>query len=308
MDKDEIILKIKRFFYILSKKTKKLYKKLKRIIRKYIRMLVRHTKAGDYTILVYSILVLIVAIFLIVSIGKLIFGGGDSSKEKTEATTEEITTEANLISPEEEAKRNLALQCKDAYDKNKDLLVLVNQDNPVPENYDFEHHTLNSGFEIDKRMLDDLRALLEACNSFGFEYNIISAYRSKETQQELFDEEVAKYSDNLSEEEAKKEALKNVQLPGYSEHHLGLSIDITSVDTTSLENFNKNDMTNKWLMDNCHNYGFIVRYPEDKIDITGISFEPWHYRYVGKEVASIMKINKLSFEEFIDMVEYSKTF
>ncbi|MDD6400824.1 MAG: M15 family metallopeptidase [Lachnospiraceae bacterium] len=308
MDKDEIILKIKRFFYILSKKTKKLYKKLKRIIRKYIRMLVRHTKAGDYTILVYSILVLIVAIFLIVSIGKLIFGGGDSSKEKTEATTEEITTEANLISPEEEAKRNLALQCKDAYDKNKDLLVLVNQDNPVPENYDFEHHTLNSGFEIDKRMLDDLRALLEACNSSGFEYNIISAYRSKETQQELFDEEVAKYSDNLSEEEAKKEALKNVQLPGYSEHHLGLSIDITSVDTTSLENFNKNDMTNKWLMDNCHNYGFIVRYPEDKIDITGISFEPWHYRYVGKEVASIMKINKLSFEEFMDMVEYSKTF
>ena len=78
MDKDEIILKIKRFFYILSKKTKKLYKKLKRIIRKYIRMLVRHTKAGDYTILVYSILVLIVAIFLIVSIGKLIFGGGNS--------------------------------------------------------------------------------------------------------------------------------------------------------------------------------------------------------------------------------------
>ena len=101
----------------------------------------------------------------------------------------------------------------------------------------------------------------------------------------------------MSEEEAKKEAATRVAIPGTSEHHLGLAVDINSVETSF-----ENTKAFKWLQKNAENYGFVLRYPKDKKAITKIIYEPWHYRYVGVEHAKEMNRLGLCLEEYIDLL------
>ena len=117
-----------------------------------------------------------------------------------------------------------------------------------------------------------------------------------EEQQKIMDEKINEYEkQGYSAKEAKKRAEKYVAIPDTSEHQLGLSVDINA-DTDKCSS----EKVYQWLDENAYKYGFVKRYPEDKTDITGISNEPWHYRYVGTTVAKIMKEENLCLEEYLE--------
>jgi D-alanyl-D-alanine carboxypeptidase len=296
-----LISKIWEGLKLLGRFLKKLWKRFKRWFRRYIRMLVKHTRKGDYSILIYSILAVIAVVLVLVLI---IHGIGSVKKNKktttTEATSEEISTE----DPAVEAQNELISQAKAIYQNYSALLVLVNAEHPLDESYSFEHHTLNSGKDIDARALDDLRNMLNACNEAGNEYNIVSGYRDRESQQALVDEEVSKIvaAEGLSQEEATAKAYQTVQPAGCSEHETGFALDLTDINTYTLDDYVAEDATNQWLMSNSYQYGFILRYPTDKVAYTGIDYEPWHFRYVGVEAATFMHDNNLCLEEFYNLI------
>ena len=111
------------------------------------------------------------------------------------------------------------------------------------------------------------------------------------------DDRIRKYvSEGNTQEEAKKLAEEYVAVPGTSEHQLGLSVDINPENSSQ----ESKDKVYSWLAANAYTYGFIKRYPSDKVDITGISNEPWHYRYVGKTAAAEMQEKGLCLEEYLE--------
>ena len=128
-----------------------------------------------------------------------------------------------------------------------------------------------------------------AANEEGIYLIVNSSYRDFQTQEELYNE----YKESFGPAQADSVASR----PGYSEHQTGLSADIFSKDNTSTKTF-ANSNAYKWLVDNAYKYGFILRYPEGKENLTGYSFEAWHYRYVGKKVAKQVHDKNLTYEEY----------
>ena len=121
-------------------------------------------------------------------------------------------------------------------------------------------------------------------------------YRTAEQQQEIFDEKVQAYmNEGYSRKRAEETAKEWVALPGTSEHQLGIAVDINADKTKST-----NDEVYAWLAENAYNYGFILRYPQGKEDITGTSYEPWHFRYVGIEYAQVMYKEQICLEEYLE--------
>lgn len=130
---------------------------------------------------------------------------------------------------------------------------------------------------------------------------ICSSYRTYEKQSELYNEKVDYYKGlGYSEEESLKKAANWVAAPGTSEHQLGLAVDIVSLNYQMLNDDQENTKEQKWLMEHCHEYGFILRYPKDKIDITQVGYEPWHYRYVGYDAAKEITEKGLCLEEYLE--------
>lgn len=294
-------MSIGEFFWRLKKKIKKTFKKIRRFFKKYFRLLVRHTKAGDYSVLIYTIAflaLLILFISLIVSAIK-----PDNKKTDKNTTKQPIATTSDASTEATDPNAQLKEKALSLYNENQKLLILVNQDVALPENYEFETHTLNSGLIIDEQCYIDLYRMLKACNDSGYHYNIISAYRDKETQQGILEKNIQQYLDEgMSQEDAEKKTKETVQEVGHSEHETGLALDITDEETYLLtEDLEKNE-TVKWFMKNCYSYGFVLRYPKDKEDITKISYEPWHFRYVGEDVAKFMFDNNLCLEEFYKLI------
>jgi D-alanyl-D-alanine carboxypeptidase len=124
---------------------------------------------------------------------------------------------------------------------------------------------------------------------------VCSGYRTREVQQRLYDEEVKKYvRQGYTAQEAEELAKTWVAIPGTSEHEIGISVDINAMDERSTD-----QQVYEWLGQNSYKYGFILRYPQDKTDITGISHEPWHFRYVVKEAAEEIYTKGLCLEEYL---------
>lgn len=305
MDFEYILELIKYYLRKFFKRCKKLFKKSKKLFRKYIRMLVRHTKAKDYSILIYTILAFVSLILIIVLLFTVVRGVTKTIVNVvTPTTTEAPTTTELTLSPEEQAHIQLVEDAKLVYSQNSSCAILINVDNELPETYSFEHYTLKNGKEIDTRILPDFQTMLTDCNDAGFEYNIVSAYRDRAYQQNLVDAEKNKFmsEEGLSEEEAYAKALTTTQKPGCSEHEAGLAMDIRSAGSDELTTDLEADPTNAWLIENSYKYGFILRYPKTKIAITGIDYEPWHFRYVGIPIATFMHNNDLCLEEFYALV------
>lgn len=134
--------------------------------------------------------------------------------------------------------------------------------------------------------------------AYGLSPVICSAYRSWEKQNELFSNRVSSFiSQGYSRTEAEKEAGKVVAVPGTSEHQTGLALDIVDINNQHLDESQEQTPVQQWLMENSWKYGFILRYPNDKSDITGIIYEPWHYRYVGKKAAKEIYEQGICLEE-----------
>ena len=180
-------------------------------------------------------------------------------------------------------------------------LRLVNPWNPIPEDYDLTLTQLINGQAIDERCYPDLQDMMDDCRGAGLSPLICSSYRTRETQEELYENKVQRLiAEGYNEETARTEAGTAVAVPGTSEHQLGLAVDIVDMNNQNLDESQEDTSVQKWLMEHSWEYGWILRYPKDKSDITGIIYEPWHYRYVGKDAAREIHALGVCLEEYLD--------
>lgn len=176
-------------------------------------------------------------------------------------------------------------------------LILVNSNNAIPKDYKIELTQLSNGICVDTRIYPDLQNMFDDARKQGIYPVVSEGYRTHQQQQNIMDEKINAFIDEgYSEKDAKKLAEDWVALPGTSEHELGIALDINAdID------FCSDTEVYDWLANNAHNYGFILRYPSGKESITGIDYEPWHYRYVGKENASEIYSKQITLEEFLNV-------
>ena len=186
---------------------------------------------------------------------------------------------------------------------NGEELVLVNPWNYIPEDYTVELKIIESNYQVSAEAYDDLQLMLADCKSSGNKPIICSAYRTHEYQENLYNKKVKKLiSSGMKREQAEVEAGTVVAVPGTSEHQLGLALDIVDYYNSALDESQEKTKTQQWLMANSWQYGWILRYPNGKSDATGIIYEPWHYRYVGREIAAEIHKLGLCLEEYLDML------
>lgn len=220
--------------------------------------------------------------------------------EKTVAT--EVTEDDRTYEGEEkyETKKADAESQKEEGSSDGWSLILVNAQNPIPKSWSVSLKTLDNGQSIDERCYSDLQNMMDDCRACGLSPLICSSYRTWGKQESLFLDQVDKFrSLGYSQAEAEREAAKYNAVPGKSEHQLGLAVDIVDRGNQNLDESQENTEVQKWLMKNSWKYGFILRYPEGKSDITGIIYEPWHYRYVGKRAAKDIYKRQICLEEYL---------
>ena len=180
-------------------------------------------------------------------------------------------------------------------------LLLVNRDNPLPEDFSIPELTqLKYGHAIDSRAYPSLQAMLDGARAAGYDPLICSSYRTQEKQEKLFTQKVRTYLNRgYSQDRAEELAAGWVSPPGTSEHQAGLSVDIVDREYQVLNEEQEKRPVQQWLMAHCAEYGFILRYPTGKSDLTGVNYEPWHYRYVGEEAAQAIMSEGLCLEEYL---------
>lgn len=182
------------------------------------------------------------------------------------------------------------------------LLLLVNPWTPLPEDFvPGELVPVQNDQAVDARAYPDLQDMLQDMSQAGLSPLICSSYRSQERQQELYDNKVQRVmAEGASREAAQAEAARWVARPGTSEHQTGLAVDIVSLSNQMLDETQESTPEFQWLAENAWKYGFILRYPSDKSEKTGIAYEPWHFRFVGKEAAEEMHDLGLCLEEYLE--------
>ena len=178
-------------------------------------------------------------------------------------------------------------------------LILVNRDYYIPEDYTVELTELSNGEKVDSRIYPDLQEMFDDARAEGIQLFVADGYRTEETQHRILDEKIEAYKcEGYSASEAEKKAKEWVAVPWTSEHQLGLAVDINEDTSRSTS-----DEVYTWLANNAYKYGFINRYPADKTEITGVIYEPWHYRYVGREAAQEIYSQGIYLEEYIQGLE-----
>ena len=211
----------------------------------------------------------------------------DSSMQGTSATDSSI---------QDSAAQNSAIQGNSSQASGRDTawyLTLVNKQTPIPQDYEPDLVKVPGGESVDARIYDSLMQMLEDARegNWGELPSVVSGYRTAKVQQKLYDDKIREYEkEGYSESEAAELAEQWVAVPGYSEHQLGFAVDINGATYDVY----------LWLQENSYKYGFIFRYPGNKTDITGVSEEVWHYRYVGKEAAAEMYEQGLCLEEYLE--------
>lgn len=192
-------------------------------------------------------------------------------------------------------------QSKDIDAENSDWnLRLVNRDHPLPSDFTVSLEPVGEGHQVDRRIAADLLEMLEDGKKEGYDILIVSSFRTMKKQTQLYERKVEQMkSQGYSQEKAREEAGKIVAVPGTSEHQLGLAVDLADAGYTTLDQRQEQTASYRWLVSHCAEYGFILRYPNEKTEITGIIYEPWHFRYVGKEAAAEIMGQKICLEEYL---------
>ncbi len=236
----------------------------------------------------------------------------ETSEEITSeiTTAEEITTEPETTLPETTEEVTTEPETTEEITTETPWnLVLVNPWYPLSEEYKFELTAVRGdSYFVDSRCADAVKQMLADCRAAGFTPYICSAFRKWEDQVNLFEKKVTSYiNKGYSEADARVLAAKEVAVPGTSEHQLGLAVDILDTNRPWLDEGQADMPTQQWLMANCHKYGFILRYPKGTTNITGIIYEPWHYRYVGVEIATEIMTRGITLEEYLGKVGAPET-
>lgn len=180
------------------------------------------------------------------------------------------------------------------------MMRLVNHTHPLPDDFAVELGTLPNGLQFDARAIDQLEKMLNDGNATGLQLMVCSAYRSIARQDQLFEQMKQQYiAQGMTEQEA-YDKTSTIRTPhACSEHSSGLAADIVAVNYQTLDDGFGDTPEAKWLAAHAVEYGFILRYPKDKEDVTGIIWEPWHFRYVGVENAQKIKDSGLCLEEYL---------
>jgi len=175
-------------------------------------------------------------------------------------------------------------------------LIVVNRWNELPEDYSVELTELSNGQKVDSRIYPYLPEMFDAAREEGVYPVVREGYRTAEEQQEILEDRIQTYiNQGYSRSRAERTAKEWVALPGTSEHQLGIAVDINADKSMC-----SNEEVYAWLAENAYKYGFILRYPPGKQEITGTSYEPWHYRYVGVEAAQEIYEQGICLEEYFE--------
>ena len=187
------------------------------------------------------------------------------------------------------------------FDKNDWKLLLINKQHTIPEDYEFTLGTIKGSMRCDERILEPLTQMFAAAKADGVNLVVRSPYRDMGRQEYLFERKIKAFQTaGMSYMDAYKEASLMVTVPGASEHQVGLALDITSDTYPMLETGFADTEGGKWLAEHSWEYGFILRYPLGKEEVTGIQFEPWHFRYVGVDAAEVITKQNITLEEFVE--------
>lgn len=179
-------------------------------------------------------------------------------------------------------------------------LIVVNRWNELPEDYEVELTELSNGQMVDSRIYPYLQEMFDAARTEDVYPVVREGYRTAEAQREILDDKIQSYiNQGYSQVKAERTAKEWVALPGTSEHQLGIAVDINADKSKC-----SNEDVYGWLAENAYRYGFVLRYPPGKQKITGTSYEPWHYRYVGEEAAKEIYERGICLEEYFkQMIE-----
>ena len=230
-------------------------------------------------------------------------GGGESSSSSDSSSGSESTSSAGA------SVSSVVSDPDDSWQ-----LILANPGNPLPDNFtvdltDITGHYADipalDNMKVDTRIVPALEQMFKDAKADGQKLFLRASYRTIALQQTYYDWHINDFKKKgYTDEEAKEATLRYIAYPGTSEHHTGLAGDITSVDwqNSGKEIIDTFDQTTEaeWLKNNAHKYGFIMRYPKDKEDVTKIGYEPWHFRYVGKAHAEAVYSSGLCFEEYLE--------
>lgn len=234
-----------------------------------------------------SSVIVIAAAIAFVAVLKCFNSSGDISAQQTATSATAFRSVSEYLTP--------PLKSQKAEDP---LLVLVNDSNPLPVDWRVTPRMVDDE-TVDIRIYEDLIAMFNAAAEDEIWFWVASGYRSVEQQEEILSRAVQDNKANgMSESSAREEALRTIAQPGRSEHHTGLAIDLNDVS----DDFEETEAY-RWLCENAADYGFIQRYEKDKVEITGIDNESWHYRYVGKKHATAMKQLDMCLEEYVEYLK-----
>ena len=182
-------------------------------------------------------------------------------------------------------------------------LILVNKDHLIPDDYTFELATITDKVKSDVRCAGALVDMIKAAKDDNVYLYVASPYRDMERQTYVFNRKLKSVmAEGYEYDEAYEIASETVAPPGTSEHQIGLAFDFVTDGYWKLDEGFADTEGGKWLKENGPDYGFILRYPKGREDITKIEFEPWHYRYVGVKAAQEMKRLDLTLEEYDQMI------
>lgn len=239
-----------------------------------------------------------------------IFGGSQSSSESensseiSETSSEPSESTSSISSSESESVPEIISVPEpepvvepDPIPRDEWYMLLVNKEHPVSQDFTVKTRAVDSaGHLLDERVYDDFTAMIAAGKAEGLNFSVYTAYRTYEKQSSLYRTEYEKLiTAGYSDADAQKEASSSAAKPGTSEHNSGLAVDIAS----TYGDF-EGSSEQSWLLEHAYEYGFILRYPEGKEAVTGFSYEPWHYRYVGKEQAKLIYESGLCLEEYLE--------
>lgn len=215
-----------------------------------------------------------------------------------------VSLEKSASAPPLNMSEDIRARALQIYQNNEKFLILVNKDHELDQDFDPGLRSIcNRRLKASRYLYDDLTQMLEGGQQQGHQFWVASAYRSRQKQQALVNTDVKKWrKTGMNEEEALAKTLETVMPAGYSEHETGFALDILDSENPVLDNTQDRYAGNQWLREHCWEYGFVLRYPKDKEVVTGIAYEPWHFRYVGKDAAAFMKEQGLTLEEFWEII------
>lgn len=221
-------------------------------------------------------------------------------EEKEEAPVESSSQKEEEQEQSSQETKQQQLAEEFAKEKEEYYLLLANAENPLPQDWSIQTEEVQNGYEMDKRAAPAMREMIQAAKEDGVELMLCSAYRSVKKQQQLFDRSQQAYmAQGMSEEEAYAKTATETAIPGTSEHQTGLAADIVTPTYQMLDAGFADTPAGQWLSEHAAEYGFVLRYPQDKQEVTGIIYESWHYRFVGKTHAKLMKESGLCLEEYL---------